>query len=65
MLQHTWQQNWLPPRNDISLVMKRLAAHDPRIFFNASEAAANPPQLVVTVGTEQIGEGTASCGKNC
>ncbi|MBO9632546.1 MAG: DNRLRE domain-containing protein [Chitinophagaceae bacterium] len=37
--------------NDISLVMKSLTAHDPRIFFNSSEATANPPQLVVTVSS--------------
>ena len=41
-------------RSDISMVMKSLAAHDPRIFFNSSEAAANPPQLVVTVEEEGV-----------
>lgn len=35
-------------RNNISLVMKSLTSHDPRIFFNSSEAGSNPPQLVVT-----------------
>ncbi|QEC43937.1 DUF7594 domain-containing protein [Pseudobacter ginsenosidimutans] len=40
-------------RSNISLVLKSLAAHDPRIFFNSSEAAANPPQLVVTVSDEE------------
>jgi hypothetical protein len=48
-------------RNDISLVMKSLAAHDPRIFFNASEATANPPQLVVTVSTEQAASAAEAC----
>lgn len=40
-------------RSDVSLVMKSLTAHDPRIFYNSSEATANPPQLVVTVSDEE------------
>ena len=34
-------------RSNISLALKSLAAHDPRIFWHASEAASNPPQLVI------------------
>ncbi|NSL88697.1 DNRLRE domain-containing protein [Chitinophaga sp. Mgbs1] len=34
-------------RKKISLVLKSLQAHDPRIFLNAKEAGANPPQLSV------------------
>ncbi len=34
-------------RKKIAFVMKSQQAHDPRIFLNSKEAAANPPQLAV------------------
>jgi endoglucanase len=35
-------------RTNISLALKSLASHDPRIFWNSSEFGSNPPQLVIT-----------------
>lgn len=35
-------------RTTISIALKSLAQHDPRVFLNSKEASANPPQLVVT-----------------
>ena len=38
-------------RKTISLAMKSMAAYDPRILWNASEAGNNPPQLVIDATT--------------
>lgn len=38
-------------RTNISLALKSLTGHDPRIFWNSSEAGSNPPQLVITTNT--------------
>lgn len=35
-------------RTNISLALKSLVAHDPRIFWNSSEAGTNTPQLRIT-----------------
>ncbi|NML21758.1 DNRLRE domain-containing protein [Pseudoflavitalea sp. G-6-1-2] len=36
-------------RKKISLALKSLVAHDPRVFWNSKEAASNPPQLAFLV----------------
>jgi hypothetical protein len=38
-------------RTIISLALKSLTGHDPRIFWNSSESGSNPPQLVITTTT--------------
>ncbi|WP_343306787.1 DNRLRE domain-containing protein [Chitinophaga niabensis] len=42
-------------RTTISLALKSLQAHDPRIFFNSKEAAANPPQLEINTAAPLAG----------
>lgn len=37
-------------RTNIALALKSLTAHDPRIFWNSSEASSNPPQLLIETG---------------
>ncbi|AXY73420.1 T9SS C-terminal target domain-containing protein [Paraflavitalea soli] len=39
----------LAGRKKISLALKSMIAHDPRIFWNSSEFGSNPPQLSVIV----------------
>lgn len=39
----------LAGRTKVSLAMKSLVAHDPRIFWNSSEFGSNPPQLSLIV----------------
>ncbi|MCS3796499.1 PQQ-dependent sugar dehydrogenase [Niastella sp. OAS944] len=38
-------------RTNISLALKSLTGHDPRIFWKSAEAGSNPPQLVITTNT--------------
>ncbi len=45
-------------RTTISVAMKSLQAHDPRIFWNSKEAAANPPQLEVNTAPVVTAAGT-------
>ncbi|NML21761.1 DNRLRE domain-containing protein [Pseudoflavitalea sp. G-6-1-2] len=40
-------------RTNIAFAMKSLVAHDPRIFWNSSEAGSNPPQLLISTGQQQ------------
>jgi len=47
-------------RTNISLAMKSLVAHDPRIFWNSSEATANRPQLVIQTATALSGSAHAA-----
>lgn len=41
-------------RTNISLALKSLQAHDPRIFLNSREAGANAPQLEISTGVPAL-----------
>ncbi|RZS75371.1 DUF7594 domain-containing protein [Pseudobacter ginsenosidimutans] len=40
-------------RSKVSLALKSLTAHDPRVFWNSKEFGSNPPRLVVQTNTGQ------------